>query len=119
MANQLEDALAEARGEIPVLRKHGQDEIANAIERFADAVSECTEDYRTWLSETDATLKSGWKRPRLRNHFPAWERQGMARWNPEDKRARQYRAMIIPERTNVAALRADARIAARGEGHAA
>lgn len=115
----LEQVLADWREELPVLRKHGQHALADAIERFADEVADATEEYRSWLSERDAILKSGKKAPWLRNHFPAWERQGLARWDPSDKRARQYRDLIIPARTNVAALRADARQAARGEGHAA
>lgn len=118
-AKTLEQVLADALGELPVLRKHGQGGIADAIERLCAEVADATEDYRHWLSERDAILKSGKKAPWLRNHFPAWERQGLARWDPNDKRARQYRELIIPARTNVAALRADARSAARGEGHAA
>lgn len=111
----IEQVIADAREEAAVLRKHGQAAIATAIDRVCDEVSEATEDYRTWLTETDAMLRSGHTRTWLRNRFPAWAHQGMARWSPKNSTAREFRALIIPVRTNLAALRADARMAARGD----
>lgn len=111
----IEQVLADARGEAAVLRKHGQEAIADAIDRICDDVAEATEDYRNWLTETDAMLRSGHTRAWLRNRFPAWERQGMARWSPKNAAAREFRALMVPQRTNLAALRADARMAARGD----
>ena len=111
----IEQVIADAREEAAVLRKHGQDAIASAIDRVCDEVADATEDYRTWLTETDAMLRSGHTRAWLRNRFPAWDRQGMARWSPKNSAAREFRALIIPQRTNLAALRADARLAARGD----
>lgn len=117
-ARTLEQVLADALGELPVLRRHHQDAIADAIERLCTEVADATEDYRTWLSEGDAMLRSGKGRYWLRARFGDWARANCARWSPRNSRAREYRAMIVPARSNVAALRADARSAARGEGAA-
>jgi len=114
----LEQVLADARGELPVLRKHGQDVLADALERLCQEVADATEDYRTWLSEGDAMLRSSKGRYWLRSRFGDWARQGLARWSPRNSRAREYRALVVPQRTDLAALRADARQAARGEGAA-
>ena len=109
----LEQVIADAREDAAVLKKHGQTAIADAIESLCDAVDTAAEDYLSWLSESDAMLRSGHTRTWLRVRFPMWDRQGLARWSPRNATAREYRALIVPQRTNVAALRTDARKAAR------
>ncbi|HEX6924264.1 MAG TPA: hypothetical protein VF167_02485 [Longimicrobiaceae bacterium] len=115
MTRPLEQVLADAREEAAVLRKHGQGAIADALERLCNDVDDATEEYRSWLSEQEAMLRSGKGVAYLRNRFGAWQRQGLARWSPRNRRAREYRALIVPHRTDLAKLRADARRAARGE----
>ena len=115
----LEEVLADARGELPVLRKHGQSALADAIESLCNEVAEATEDYRKWLSEGDAMIRSGKSRVWLRARFGDWARSDLARWSPKNSRAREYRQIAIPQRTDVAALRADAQAAARGTEGAA
>jgi hypothetical protein len=115
MADTLEQVLADELGDVPVLRKHGQDAIADAIERVCRRVADATEDYRKFLSESDAMLRSGKTRTWLRAHFGQWAHNDLARWSPHNSRAREYRAMIVPQRTDLVALRADAKRAARGE----
>lgn len=97
MTPSLEQVLADARGELPILRKHGQDAVANAIERLCDAVAASAEDYLTWLSESDAMLRTGRSVRWLRSHFPEWERAGHGRWRAGH---RQFRLLILPRRAN-------------------
>ena len=112
---QLEQVLADALGELPVLRKHGQNALADAIEQLCQEVADATEDYRRWLSEGDAMIRSGKGRYWLRARFGDWARNDLARWSPKNARAREYRALIVPQRSDLERLRADAKAAARGE----
>lgn len=93
----LEQVLADAKGEVPLLRKRGAHLVADAIEELADAVTVSAEDYLTWLSEMKAELRSGKSARWLRSQFPAWEREGHARWHNGE---RQYRRLIVPQRAN-------------------
>ena len=119
MSRTLEQVIADARGDLPVLRKHGQTALADAIESLCNDVDEATEDYRKWLPESDAMLRSGKGKYWLRARFGDWAHAGLARWSPRNTRAREYRALILPQRSDLAALAADAQRAARGEEGAA
>lgn len=112
MARSLEQVLADAEGELPVLRKHGSSAIADAIERLCAEVRQAAEDYMVWLSESDAVLASDHSAAWFRARFAGWQRQGLARWNPRNQRERQYRALIVPRRHDADAVRADAEHAA-------
>lgn len=114
----LEQVLADARGELPVLRKHGQDAIADAIARLCDEIAEAAEPFTRWLSEKEAVLGSDHAAPWFRQRFAAWERQGLARWSPRNKQERQYLACIVPQRADVRSARQDGVRAARGESAA-
>lgn len=104
----LEQVLADARGEIPILRRHGQHALADAIERLCDQVHEAATPFLRWLSESEAQLRSHRSREWLRRRFPAWERSGLARWNPHRPNQRQYLECAIPQDINLDAVRADA-----------
>lgn len=104
----LEQVLADARGELPILRKHGQATIADAIERLVEDVVESAQPFLVWLSEGEARLRSDHSAEWLRRRFPAWERQGLARWNPRRPSERQYLQVVIPQARNLEAVRADA-----------
>ena len=93
----LEQVIADQRGELAVLRKHGQGPLADALERFADEVSGAAEDYLTWLSESDAMLYAGKSVRWLRSRFPEWERSGHGRYRMGN---RQYRMLALPRRAN-------------------
>ena len=82
---------------------------------LCDAVADSTEDYRTWLTESDARLQSGRSVEWLRAQFPRWLDQGLARLNG---RKREYRAMIVPRRANVSAAKEAGRRAASEQGAA-
>ena len=105
-----EDVLADFRGEAAVLRHNGHKAQAESMERICDTLAEAMPDYLTWLSESEAVLRSGWRVRRLREAFPGWEAQGMAE---KRGRLRYYRQVMIPRRANLEAARADAERMAR------
>lgn len=107
----LEQVLADFREEAAVLKRAGHPVQAAGIERMCEAVATATEDYRTYLSESDARLQSGRSVEWLRGQFPRWLEQGLARLNGK---RREYRAMIVPRRANVSAAREVGRRAMRG-----
>lgn len=113
MTVTLEQVLADARGELPILRKHGAGQVADAIETLCDQVSRAAEAYLTWLSEPEAAIVSGKSRDWLRHRFARWERDGHARIAPNNKRQRQYRLVILPKRYDREAVTADAIAEAR------
>lgn len=110
----IEQVIADARGELPVLRKHGQDAIADAIARLCDDVADAAEPFTKWMSETEAVLASPHAAPWFRQRFRAWEQQGLARMSPRNKQERQYLSAIVPRRLRADDVREDARRAARG-----
>ena len=108
MTRSLDQVLADARGELPILRKHGQHHVADAIERLCDEVSEAAAPFLTWLSEAEAQLQSDHAAAWLRRRFPQWERMGLARWHPNRPTQRQYLRVAVPRSRNLDAVRADA-----------
>lgn len=99
---KLTQILADARGQAAVLRRHGHAEQADALEELCDKVDEATEDFRTFISEADAQLRSGWSAGRLRRHFAQWAEEGHAEMR---RRIRYYRRLIVPRRPDLAAAR--------------
>lgn len=118
MPRTIEQVLADAREEAAILRKHKQEAVANAIVLLCDAIAEAAEPFTRWLSETEAVLASPHAAAWFRQRFAAWERQGLARYNPRHKTERQYLAAIIPQRAAVKSARDDGIRAARGESAA-
>lgn len=119
MTKQLETVLADWRERANGCRRVKDERVADLLDEVCADVADATEDYRKWLSEGDAMIRSGKGRYWLRARFGDWARNDLARWSPKNARAREYRALIVPQRTDLAALRADARRAARGEEGAA
>lgn len=113
MTQTLEQVLADARGELPILRRRGAGQVADAIEDLCNQVARAAEPFITWLSETDAHLYSGRAIATLRRHFPRWLAEDKARWNPHKRRERQYLMCILPRRFDADAVRYDARETAR------
>lgn len=110
MAETLEQVLADARGEAAVLRRHGQETTAAAIDGIVDRVKDAAEDYITWLSEADAAMRSGHHVKWLRARFAEWEQSGHAR---KERGRRYYRQLIVPLRANTSAAYEAGREAAR------
>jgi hypothetical protein len=108
-ARNLEQLLADWRGDAEVLRRQGHNREAEQIERFVDDVTVVAEDYLRWLSEDEARLRAGRSLGWLRSRFPEWERAGHAR---RDGRRRHYRMLVISQRANTLAAREAGRRAA-------
>lgn len=110
--SELLQVLADWRGEAAVLRKHGAEPVAVAIERVCEAVAAAAEPFTTFLSEPDAKLRSGKSAGWLRTRFADWERAGFAK---SERGQRYYLECVVPMRVNVGAARAAGRRAAHRE----
>ena len=108
---RLEDVLADWRGQAAVLRHRGHGLQAETIEQVCRDVATAAEDYLSWLSETEACLRSGRSAKWLRDRWPEWERMGNAK---RRGRYREYRMIIVPRDANIIAAREAGRRAARG-----
>jgi hypothetical protein len=113
---ELNQLLADYRGEAAVLRKNGHKDQAESIERVCDAVAEATESYRRFLGEADALLYSGKAKKTLRRLYPELAAQGNA--HQDAKGRRYYREMCLPRRVSDDALLDDAQRAARKDAAA-
>lgn len=112
MNETLEDVLSDARQKIPVFKKGGGFAVAEVLEEFVTRVSQTTHDYRTFVSEKEAIIRSGKSLAWLRDRFPEWKRQGNAE---KEGRARRYRLLILPVAARISSAQADAVETARGE----
>lgn len=115
----LEQVIADWRERASACRRVKDERVADLIDEICQEIANATEDYTKWLSESDAMIRCGKGRYWLRARFGDWTRSDCARWSPKNKRAREYRAMVIPQRADFAALQADAIAAARGTEGAA
>lgn len=107
----LVEVLADWREQATILAAHGHQAQAESIRSVCDAVAaaEGIAAFLDYLTESDAMSKSGKGRQWLRARFPGWLEQGLARWDPRRRGHRQYRSLIIPQRANAEAARAQAR----------
>ena len=108
----LEQAFADEREELGVLRRKGFAADADRIERVIDRLAKAASPFIDWLSENDARLRSNRSIDWLRAQFPALQSQGLARWNPARPNQRQFLRCAIPQRANTSAAR---EAGARGE----
>lgn len=115
MTEPLEQVLADAKSELPVMDKRGGVWTAKDIEHFIERVEASTFNYRVFVSEKDAVARSSKSVPWFRDRFPEWQRQGNARYNPTNPRDRQYRLIIVPLSARESEARSDAVRTARGE----
>lgn len=92
----LEQVLADAREDAATLRRYGDEGRARAIEDLCDQVERAAEPFMVWLSEAKAQLRSDRRIPWLRERFPRWLEEGLARWNPASPSERQYLQAVIP-----------------------
>lgn len=106
----LAQILADLRGDAAVLRRSGHAEQAVAREQIADDVTAAAEEWLTFLSESDAMLRSGRTKDWLRSRFAEWERDGHARLV---NKQRQYRMCVVPRRYNLSDAREAGAEAAR------
>jgi hypothetical protein len=108
----LEQALADERESVQVLRKTGHLREAENLDRVLDRVRAAALDYLDWLTEGEARLRSGKSTDWLRARFPAWMAAGHARYDGQGRGKRLYRQLIVPKRANESAAREAGR---RGE----
>lgn len=113
MPETLEEVLADVRGELPVLRKNRATMPPDRVEEFLTRLEEATEEFRLFISEADAALRSGHSADWLRARFPQWERQGHAKMI---RGKRHYRTLIVPPRAKTARAYDAGRAAARQRG---
>lgn len=106
----LEDAVADLRERVTMLRVEGHPVQAASVERALDEVLATLPEYRALLSEREATDYSGRSVDYLRARFTRWEGRGLAEWRG---RVRHYRQCVLEHRGNVAAAREAGRRAAR------
>lgn len=83
MTETPEEVLASIREDAAVARRLGHEHDAKLLEQTANRVASSIDEYLTWISETDARIRSGHTSAWFRARFPEWERQGLARWNPK------------------------------------
>jgi|GEM_PF-3953194 len=85
-----------------VLRRRGEDRIAQVLEQCARDVHTLSDDFTTWLSEVDAATRAGWTTNRVRRHARAFAH------TPHVTRERgvfRLRACIVPRQSPVALRR--------------
>ncbi len=102
-APDLETVLADAREDAQRLRAHGHSAQARSIEDLADRVAAAMRSYLAVLSESEAMLRSGWGRARLRGKFAEWEAAGFAMLDAKGKR--RFRECIVPVHVERSAAR--------------
>lgn len=107
--SDLAQILTDARGDLAVLRKHGASVPIERVAEIIDGLAEAAYPFVTYISETDAIVRSDHRAPWFRQRFDDWARQGYARMNPRRPRERQYLLAIVPLRHDVEAVREDAR----------
>lgn len=108
----LETLIADWREQASSCRRVKDERIAEVIEQIIDDMARGAEPFMTWIPESDAIIRSGHGTEWFRARYAMWERQGLARVSPTNKRHRQYLLCIVPVAVNLDAVRADARRAA-------
>lgn len=108
----LVDVLADCAGDAQVLRHRGHVHDAELIEQIVtDIRASDAEGWLTWLTASEAMLRSGKHESWLRRNRLAWQEQGLAR--RDERRQWLYRQCIIPQRKHLSAIREDAKRAAQ------
>lgn len=110
MTEFLEDVIADERGQAAVLRMKGHAHDAELVERLCDRIAAAAVDHVTWISEADATMRSGNTSSYLRARYPELEAAGLAKLIG---RKRYYRKCAIPQRRHEENAREAGRRAAR------
>ena len=110
----LAQRLADAREDLAVLRGRGGASVSvDAVTAILDGIAEAAYPFTTFISETEAVIRSDHRAPWFRQRFADWARQGYARYNPRRPKERQYLLAVVPLRHDVEAVREDARRTAR------
>ena len=105
-----ERVLADFREEAAVLRRNGHVAQADAIVRVCDQVAESAIDFLSWITETEARMRSGKGEDYFKARRQRWAEDGLA-----EQRGRHwyYRRCIIERQKLPSITRAEARRGAR------
>jgi NAD-specific glutamate dehydrogenase len=98
----LDQILTDKRGDAQVLRLHGHHDQARAIEEFVEEVAAVTAEYRTWLTEREASEYTARSTEWLRARFTGLEQRDLARMV---NGKRHYRRLALEHRGNAEAAR--------------
>ena len=110
MSESLTDALAAELEKAAQYKGDGFEAVPlPAVVKLLQRIVTAAEPFTDWLSEGEAKLRSSRSEQWLRAQFVAWESQGLARWNPNKPKARQYLRAAVPLRANPAVAREDGR----------
>lgn len=102
----LERVLADLREESVILRRNGHSAQADALVRACDEVAAAAADYTTWISETEAKLRSGRGDDYFRARRQTWAEDGLAE---QRGRVWYYRRCVVERRKLASITRAEAR----------
>lgn len=98
----LESVVAAWMADAEVLRRHGQELQADTIVALCAQIERATEDFRTFLSEGDARLRSGRGLTFFRSRFAEWQAAGHAEMR---RGVRYYRQLLVPQRQHLTVAR--------------
>ncbi len=93
--------IADLREEANVLKRARQGDEAQYREELARQLADAGEDLWTFLSESEAMLKSGLEARTLRSRFRYLKECGLARYGKNGRR--EYLAIAVPQRADVQA----------------
>lgn len=91
----LEESLAVARSDAQVMARCGGNYKPEAVLHLLASIERAAAPFVTWLSESDARVRSGKGVEYFRARFPAWEEAGYAELRGK---VRYYRAPVVPQR---------------------
>jgi hypothetical protein len=111
VTNDLQTVLDRWTADAAVLRRNGEVRLADTLDRCAAEARTAAEEWLTWLSETDAELRSGYRAAYFKARREGWRRDGNARQVARFKW--EYRAAVVPRRANVMRAAEEGRAAAR------
>lgn len=99
MAEDLEQVIADGRGDAAVLRRSGNQGQADHVELLVSRVAEATEDYRRRLSLSEAMIRSGLSERTLKRRHRELVDCGLAGF--DERHHLWFRACAIPQRAAV------------------
>lgn len=99
MAEDLEQVLADGRGDVAVLRRSGNAGQADYVEVLCSRFAEATEEYRRRLSLSEAMIRSGLSERTLKRRHRELMDCGLAGF--DDRHQLWFRACGVPQRAAV------------------
>lgn len=95
--------------EADVLASNGAPDLATVKRRDAESIAQAEPDAVRWLSESEAMLRTGWPRPKVRRHAQMYQHTGHA---VREKGVWRMLAVVVPQRVPSSVLEQSARMEA-------